>query len=82
LLHGGDERLPQLAQRELIFSAYVIGMELCLCELMHLFWQGYWCCEVGCVFWQGYWCSAVFPGRESGCMEQFTQEAVEVDPRV
>jgi hypothetical protein len=24
----------------------------------------------------------VFPGRESGCMEHFIQEAVEVDPRV
>jgi len=24
----------------------------------------------------------VFPGRESGCREHFTQEAVEVDPRV
>ena len=24
----------------------------------------------------------VFPGRESGCMEVFIQETVEVDPRV
>ena len=70
MLRGGDERLPQLAQREFIFSAYVIGMELFVNR---------------CIF-SGKDIDAlklgVFTGRESGCMEHFIQEAVEVDPRV